>query len=118
MKDYMLKFLKILAVELEDIEDDIKTMEELYEFRYQKKEITEYVHLENQAQLQREYSGIKKLCTFVKETESNVGDFKNIDELILYLNNQFHMKINAAGYPDAIFNFIGRKITKVKNYII
>ena len=47
MQERVGKFLRILKVELEDLEEDINTLAGLTAKRRQDRAITEYVHMEN-----------------------------------------------------------------------
>ena len=67
MKNKIEKYIKILKIELEDLEKDLLVMAEIYHQREQKKEITDYVFLENISLLQSEISGIDSIIESLEE---------------------------------------------------
>jgi len=58
MKTKAHKFLSILKMELEEIEEDLKTLLEIYRCHEQKHEITNYVLQENSSLIQAEIAAI------------------------------------------------------------
>ena len=76
MKEKIEKYTKILKIELEDLEKDLLMMAEIYHQRELKKEITDYVFLENLSLLQSEIAGIDNIIESLEEIDPK--DFTTI----------------------------------------
>ncbi|OQY33089.1 MAG: hypothetical protein B6241_09085 [Spirochaetaceae bacterium 4572_59] len=115
MSDNRKLFIKILRVELEEIENDINLLIELYQSRYEKHEITHYVQQENGALLEREISCLKKLLPVLSTfpTEEYQDNESFIAGLKVFLDN--FVKENQ--FPHAVFLLAEHKIQKVVKYI-
>ena len=61
MREKLNKYLKVLKVELEDLEEDLRLLESLYNQRAQREEITHYLFLENVSLVKSEISGIDQI---------------------------------------------------------
>jgi len=114
MRERISKFLRILKIELEDLEEDITTLSELTEERRRQHAITEYVSLENISLLKQEFAGIKAV---VDRLDSMKGDPElSFQEFVDNLKAQIKAVVVASAYPDAVNIFIERKIQKVADY--
>ena len=115
MKSKIMKYLQILKVELEDIEEDLRTMRELNIVRKQNREITDYVCLENMSLLKKEIYGLEILEKAVDQIDPNA--FESLDDCVLYLEDFFKSKIAEKDLPEAVYYFVGRKLKKIQGYV-
>ena len=115
MSDKRKLFLKILKVELEEIENDISLLMKIYHERYEKREITHYVEQENEALLHHEVACIEKMIpeldTF--STDEYESDQAFLDSLKVFLKG--FVKENQ--FPHAVFLLAEHKMQKVVKYI-
>ncbi len=116
IRDDIEKYTKILRIELEDLEKDLLMMAEIYHQREQKREITDYVFLENLTLLQSEISGIDNIIDSLDEIKTE--DFSSIQEFAEYISQEFKKRIEDAGFPDSVFELVKRKLIKVSRYIL
>ncbi len=115
MKEKVSKFLKILKIELEDLEEDINTLAAMTEERRKENTLSEYVSLENITVLKQEFFGIKEVVQNLENYEVDPGmEFQNFVET---LTAKMKDVIHKAAYPDAVFIYVERKIQKVAKYI-
>lgn len=109
-------FLKILRIELEDLNEDIKLLVKECKEKHSTQKISEYVFQENLAVLQNELSGIED---FYKDlSKVNQENYKNLDEFVDYLKKTLKNKIREKGLVHSIYHLVERKINKVANYIM
>lgn len=116
MQEKIKKYIKVLRIELEDLEEDLLVMAEIYHQRERKDEITDYVFLENVSLLQSEIAGIEKLLGTLDEIDPS--RFGHIDEFVESLDTAFRRKTEDAGYPDSVYELVKRKLKKVSKYIM
>ena len=115
MKEKVSKFIKILKVELEDLEEDINTLADLTEERRKDNSLSEYVSMENLTILKKEFYGIKDVVQ--KLEKYKVDPDMQFEEFIDTLKISFRDVIHMADYPDAVYIYVERKINKVAKYI-
>ena len=110
------KYLKVLKIELEDLEEDLEVMKELYDRREQRNEITDYVFLENVALLKTEIAGVESLVKSIDDIP--VDQFSHLDEFVDYVDALFRERTEHSGYPEAVYALVKRKLSKVSRYIL
>jgi hypothetical protein len=116
MKDKIKKYKRILQIELEDLQEDLLMMAEIYHQRELKREITDYVFLENLSLLQSEIAGIDNIINSLEDIDTE--GFGSIEEFAEYISEQFRKKTEDAGFPDSVFALVNRKLVKVSRYIL
>ena len=105
-------FFKILSIEFMDLEEGLEAHIRASEERYEKREITSYVHKENTALLEREISDIRILRERVQSlSEREFTDLDNASEEIIKVINSF------AGIPHAVHRYMEKKVYKVLEYV-
>lgn len=109
------KYLKILKIELQDLENHIEVLLEDYHSREQKREVTEHVSLANTAVLRNEKSCIRHFINILDTID--LAEYANLDELVLEIENRFETGIRLAGRARAAYIFAQRKIHKVAQYM-
>ena len=115
MKYKIPKYMKVLKIELEDLEEDLLVMAEIYHQREQKDEITDYVFLENLSLLQSEIAGIDTMLSSLNEID--IEKFTTLAELVEFVDQNFRKKTDAANFPESVYALVKRKLTKVSKYI-
>ena len=116
MHDNKNKYLKILRIEIEDLQEDINDLIEHYKKESEIGNISNYVFRENLVIFRKEL-----LCLemFFKILDSIDPDrYVNIDELIEFIRDSYDEKIKECGLIRATSSFIERKLIKVKKYVI
>lgn len=116
MKEKIRKYTKVLRIELEDLQEDLLVMAEIYHQRELKREITDYVFLENLSLLQSEIAGIDNIISSLDKIDPE--DFTTIEEFAHYISEEFRKKTESAGFPDSVFALVNRKLAKVSRYIL
>ena len=115
MQTRMRKFLKILKIELEELEDELKLVGELNREREKCGEITPYVFIENINLIQREISGLDTVIASVDNLVST--KYENFEEMLTDLDTKIKQKIKESDYADAVYVLVKRKFDKVHTYL-
>ncbi|MDX9899798.1 MAG: hypothetical protein RBT62_12840 [Spirochaetia bacterium] len=108
-------FVRLFRVELEDLIEDVRQLMERTETRYQRKEITDYVHLANIAFLQRELDSIVKFSGIVDGIDPSI--YKGISEIESHLLATSRDFVSRLEDPEAVYVLLKRKLEKVRIYI-
>lgn len=114
MKHKMERYLKILKIELEDLETDIAFSEEILQKKYDDREISHYVFLENLSTFKAELMGIREM---EGEIDQLIDKYETLDDLIKDVYQFFEKKVEDAGLPEVVFVLIKRKLDKVYQYL-
>ena len=96
MKNICQKYLGFLKIEFEDLEKDFETMKETCEERERKREITEYVCLENLCVLQRVFTSVKQIVDSLDQIF--IERYKNLDEMIVDVDSMFRKKLKQMDF--------------------
>ncbi len=115
MKGKKEKLIRILRIELEDLEDDIALLEETAEERREKHEITNYVLLENLALLKKESGCIQVLMDSIETLE--LDRYGSLEDAAAGLKEHFREMARENGFPGAVYRLVDRKIDKVVQYV-
>ncbi|MBN2038942.1 MAG: hypothetical protein JW864_02805 [Spirochaetes bacterium] len=115
MKNLMRKYIRVLKIELDDIEADIELLIDEIVEKGEKHQITKYVLLENLAVLKNEMSGIEYLKNMLDGM--NPDDFSDIQELADEIDKRVREYIEKGGLVKAVYSVIERKLHKVMKYI-
>jgi len=115
MKNKTKTFLKMLLIELEDVEEDFKILLQTCDSRHEKEEITHYVHYENRATYENQIINIKRCVEFIEKI--NPDNFSSLDALTTHLSNIFQDQVDKRWITNSLFQIIKEKEKKIKNYI-
>ncbi len=107
--------VKVLQLELIEVEHDLEGLKELYSSRHDSSEITNYVFLENTAVLQSELNAIHTLGTLLSEMVINNNHTPH--ELLNSIDDYFKKEIKERQFSRAIYDFTKLKIGKVSKYL-
>lgn len=107
--------VKILQLELKEVEYDLQGLKELYAARHDSSEITNYVFLENTALLQSELDSIHQIATELEKhkIEKNYTTAELLESVDTFVKKE----IEDKQYSEAVYNFVKRKLTKVSKYL-
>jgi len=108
-------FLRILLIELEDLESDIELLIEKYGKDHKEEKISNYVFKENIALAYNELFGVEGLYGQVKEFRAE--EFKSIDDVALKIDEILDFSCSKKGYIRSICILVRRKIEKVRKYV-
>ena len=108
-------YLKLLAIELEDLREDIQVVMRNCEQRRDHHEITNYVFMENMAVLKNEVLEIGSVTQFLSGIDTD--DYETLDSMIEDIERRFREKLCSKGCPEGSFRLIQRKLAKVAQYV-
>ena len=108
-------FLKILCIELEDLNEDIDLLIKNSKEKFSHDEISNYVFLENLAVLKNELIGVKSFCGDVKNT--NPAEYETLKDMMDDLIKKLKLRIHEKGLAHSIIVLVERKMKKVIGYI-
>ena len=116
MKDLLHKFLGILKVELEDLEEDIEDLLEICQRRKDNREITDYVYQENKTLLLNEIAALKSLIHSLDELDT--GKFASQQEMFKEVDCLIHARTRESAFPEAVYSLVKRRLDKVVQYLL
>lgn len=115
MKDLYRKFLKILRVELEDLQEDFDLFIGVMDSRHESGQITDYVYNENLAVIRNEVMGLKD-CIRGCEDYGLLGKAP-VDEIAAAIKHRFHERLREHGYVPALYALLDKRIDKIASYL-
>ena len=115
MRNRINKYIKILLIEFEDIQEDLQFWLDDCKKKRESHEITNYVCWENMALLKNELIGLDVVFKDIEKLDPD--KYNNIENLISDLKSQFKEHIHNQNIAEAILHLIDRKIEKVAKYI-
>ena len=108
-------FIKLLRVELEDLIEDMKLCIGRNDTRFEKDEITPYVHMENDALLKREVDAFAKFIGIIDGIDpSFYKDTTEVEADFLAKSRDYVARMED---PEAVFVLLQRKLNKVYTFI-
>jgi hypothetical protein len=108
-------FLNLVQVELEDIKDDIRALENLLCERVNCREITAYVYKENTALLEHEFAAINSLIKSFRSFQND--EDTDVDNVAAKLKKFVVDECKRLHHQEAVPRLVERKIEKVLNFI-
>ena len=115
MKNKIQHFQAILQVELQDLEEDIRDLLDCNRGKFETQLITQRVFMENDALYKNELIGIEEFRILL--LSKNPSDFKDLNEFIMTLKEEFHCLLKKEGIALAVKLCIDRKLLKVSKYV-
>jgi len=115
MRMAMVKFVKVLRIEMEDLEAHLESLVTENFRREKEREETERVCLENVATLRNEALGVQHFVEILDGVD--VDSFDNLDHLVATIRQRFHEVIPRHGLAEAAIAYADRKIAKVEAYV-
>jgi hypothetical protein len=109
------RFLDILLIELDGLQNDLIDLIQLEKERLQRHEITNYVFQENKGLMLNEMTCFKTLMGKLRELDtSRYGDVK---EMVADVEEQIRKRTEECAYPQVVFNLVKRRIDKVYHFL-
>ena len=115
MKDILHRFIGILRIELEDLEEDINDLLELCQKRKNHDEITTYVYLENKSLLLNEIAGIKSLINSLGDLDT--GRFPCQEVMFQEIDRLIRSRTRDCAFPEAVYGLVKRRLDKVIQFL-
>jgi len=119
MNEHISLLLKVFRIELEEVENDVVGLLDIYAKRFNNHEITPYVWMENQALLKKELGCVKELerdlASWKPDLTRSAHDV--LEELKSYLKGL----AVERGYPELVglvIERIGEKVIRYMEYDI
>ncbi len=109
------KFYRVLLIELEDLQQDLREAVQIYQERNASGDVTNYVMRENAALLENEISGLELVCRTVGEMAPD--EEESLGDLVERVRSTCRKRITDSHFPDALCGMVDRKISKVEKYI-
>lgn len=109
------KYVKILEIELGDLEEQIEELVSHYTVPDKQQGRTERVCQENRNVLRSEERGVDSLVKALESLDTSV--YSDLDEMVDQLKVQFKKDIKAIGYPMAAFAFAEQRMNVVREYV-
>jgi len=115
MKKIQKNYLKILDIEIDDLEEDIQFLIKQVQEKRADGKITNYVAMENQAVFKNEIHALKAFRKIVSNT--NHENFTELGDLKTYLLDEFDKTMKTYGFAELTVIYVKRKIEKVSKYV-
>lgn len=115
MGDSKAKFLRVFTAELEDLLEDIGLAERRHAERLARREITDYVFMENDALFRIEGESIRRILNSIDQIDLSL--YTTVDELCAALDASIKAAVRDREQPEAICAFVGKKLEKVRKYV-
>lgn len=109
------RFLKIVTVEIDDIQDDLELLVNTLTQRYQDGAITEYVYNENLAFLRHEMRGSRSVREAVASIDPSCCE--DLDALVAHIKERVKEHVHNHDLAKAIELMVDRKLDKVHDYV-
>jgi len=109
------RYLEILRIEIDDLAEDIRTLQEHYRGRSARGEITDYVLKENVALLEREIHGVAAVRACLEEVRAE--DYAGLDEMLAAVRKRLDDRIRCGGFEPVVLRLVERKLAKVARYV-
>lgn len=109
-------FVKIVLIELEDLEEDIHLLQQRYTQEHQLHHISDYVFMENVALLHNELYGVEGFYNEVRALE--LKEYEDLDAVMHKLTAQMHLRCHEQGIAPFVCSLVERKLQKVRAYVM
>ena len=109
------RFVRLLNVELESLQDELQVLVDYQDERLENKEITDYVRNYNVAVLKNELMGLHEFlrCEGCLDADSD-GNLEEItDEVCGYIKHYFETRDNVP----ALYELVKLRIDKIRGYL-
>ncbi len=115
MKSLCRKYLKILQVEIEDLQDDLNLFLEVLQDRHLRHLVTDYVYNENSATLRNEILGLRECVRALENYEA--APCSSIEQVRDDLKKEIFRRLDEHGYVPAVRALVGKKLDKIAVYL-
>jgi hypothetical protein len=105
----------MFRAEIENSLEDADALFNLYEKRYHRDEITNYVYNENGVFLTQEITGLRGILTFLDTLKPE--KFSSVEDIASEIDSMIKKKVEDFEDPEAIYGIVSRRIKKILNYL-
>ena len=109
------KYISILLLELESLEEDVTLLIDAYKDRKEKGEITDYVLLENLAVLKSEIHGLESFRRLL--TELDPESYEDLDSLVQDIRSRIKSIMDGSSFPESLYPLVLRRLAKVARFV-
>lgn len=109
------KFLGILTLEIEDMQDDIALLIGQIEVKRSNGLYTEYVARENNALYRVELDALSDFLSEVRSCDPVL--FESVEEVIQHLSSTIPEKVRDGLYPPMMTGLLLRKMEKIRDFV-
>lgn len=108
-------YLAILAIELDDLKEDIEHL--ISELRHNKQDhrCTEHVFLHNLTLFRNELLGVDAFHKILDQIDPE--NYETLDDMIAEIKQRFQLRVQMYGLAEVINLLIERKLVKVARYV-
>lgn len=115
MKEAKRKYIRILKIELDDLQNDLEAVMQHCIGRKQRHEISNYVCMENMALVKNDIEVIESVSEILDELDLDA--YADLDELTDDVKKRFGEMLEQHGRFEPMFKLLDRKLTKVGRYV-
>lgn len=109
------RFLDILLIEIEDLENDLLDLIQVASERFKRHEITNYVFLENKGLLVNELACLKSVMGGLRHLDTSA--YADVKDMVADVERRIRTQSQACGHPEAVFSLVKRRLDKVYRYL-
>jgi len=109
------RFLDLMAMEIEDMREDIETLRRNDAARSKRHEISDYVHMENDAVYRHIEAGIACLRHTLEQV--NQAEHVDVPSLVAALRDLCHQRAKELGLREGMIRTLHRKMDKVAAFL-
>lgn len=108
-------YLKILRIEMEELETDLQHLADEFRENASSRCLSENVVMQNLATLRNELLGVGTFERIIEHIQPE--EFGSLDEMIDFLKSAFRQKMISSGLAEAVWYLVERKLEKVSTYV-
>lgn len=109
------KFLRLLALEVESMHDELDMLVASLDDRLARAEISDYVRNENFVVLRNEVLGLEDCLRGIGPLEG--CEVESLDDAVALARRTLHDRIRAHGYVPAVGRLIDSRLDKIVRYL-
>ncbi len=109
------KFAKLLAIELESLEEELELLLQTLDRRLKEHEITDYVRNENYVVLRNEILGLRDYLNSGCSVDSD--EITTADEAAAAAKEVIRHRLEERGYVPALYGLVASRVDKVAAYL-
>jgi len=109
------KYISILDLELESLEEDIGLLIDDHKRRKEQGEITNYVLLENLALLQSQMNGIASFRHLLASIDPE--SYSDLNSLVRDIHSRIKAVMDKSSFPESLYPLVLRRLAKVARYV-
>ena len=109
------KFARLLAIELESLQEELELLLQTLDRRLKDHEITEYVRNENYVVLKNEIMGLRDFLNSGCSVDSD--EITTPDEAAAAAKEVIRQRLTEHGYVPALYLLVANRVDKIATYL-